>query len=79
MEAGLQTIFGRQVDLVIVPVVEVGPDMHVPAQFRENHPEVPWSEMRGMRNQMIHHYGDVDLHIVWHTAQDNIFTTPETA
>ena len=44
----------------------------VSAQFREKHPEIPWSEMRGMRNRMIHHYDDVDLHIVWNTAQDNI-------
>ena len=44
----------------------------VSAQFREKHPEIPWSEMRGMRNLMIQHYDDVDLHIVWNTAQDNI-------
>ena len=44
----------------------------VSTQFREKHPEIPWSEMRGMRNRMIHHYDDVDLHIVWNTAQDNI-------
>lgn len=44
----------------------------ISVQFREKHPEVPWSEMRGMRNRMIHHYDDVDLHIVWNTAQDNI-------
>ena len=44
----------------------------ISVQFREKHPEIPWSEMRGMRNRMIHHYDDVDLHIVWNTAQDNI-------
>ncbi len=27
-------------------------------------PDVPWSDMIGMRNMMIHDYDDVDLHIV---------------
>ena len=44
----------------------------VSAQFRDKHPKIPWSKMRGMRNWMIHHYDDVDLHIVWNTAQDDI-------
>lgn len=44
----------------------------ISVQFREKHPEIPWSEMRGMRNLMIHHYDDVDLYIVWNTAQDSI-------
>ena len=44
----------------------------ISVQFREKHPKIPWSKMRGMRNLMIHHYDDVDLHIVWNTAQDNI-------
>lgn len=44
----------------------------VSAQFREEHPQIPWSKMRGTRNWMIHHYDDVDLYIVWNTAQDSI-------
>ena len=44
----------------------------VSTQFREEHPQIPWSKMRGTRNWMIHHYDDVDLYIVWNTAQDSI-------
>ncbi len=32
------------------------------------HPELPWSEMIGMRNILIHEYDDVDLSIVWRTV-----------
>ena len=31
------------------------------AAFTEAHPEVPWRNMRGMRNRMAHGYFDIDL------------------
>lgn len=33
-------------------------------------PEVPWAEMIGMRNIMIHRYDDVDLKVVWASVRD---------
>jgi uncharacterized protein with HEPN domain len=38
--------------------------------FIQAHPEVPWRNMRGMRNRMAHGYFDVDLELVWQTAQE---------
>lgn len=40
------------------------------AGFTEAHPEVPWRNMRGMRNRMAHGYFDIDLDVVWETAQE---------
>ncbi len=36
------------------------------------HPNIPWREMIGMRNMMIHDYDDVDLHVVWQTVQQDL-------
>jgi len=33
--------------------------------FRESHPELPWREMIGMRNVLVHGYFAVDLEAVW--------------
>ena len=33
---------------------------------------LPWSEMIGMRNIMIHDYNDVDMVIVWETVQNDL-------
>jgi len=41
-------------------------------EFLTAHPELPWIEMRGMRNKMIHNYFDVSLTIVWNTIKDNL-------
>jgi len=40
------------------------------AAFTEAHPEVAWRNMRGMRNRMAHGYFDIDLNVVWDTAQE---------
>jgi uncharacterized protein with HEPN domain len=40
------------------------------AAFTQAHPEVPWRSMRGMRNRMAHGYFDIDLNVVWETAQE---------
>ncbi|MDD4172310.1 MAG: DUF86 domain-containing protein [Syntrophomonas sp.] len=36
------------------------------------YPEVPWYEMKGMRNLAAHEYFRVDLQIVWKTIQDSL-------
>ena len=45
---------------------------HIPEQVVNNHPEVPWHLMRGMRNRVIHAYFAVDPQIVWETVQNDL-------
>ena len=35
-------------------------------------PDLPWSDMIGMRNVIIHEYDDVDLFIVWETVHNDL-------
>lgn len=37
-------------------------------EFVQSHPDVPWRNMRGMRNRIAHGYFDIDLEIVWETV-----------
>ncbi len=41
-------------------------------EFRARYPEIPWSEMAGMRDVLIHGYDQVDLEEVWKTASVDI-------
>lgn len=38
-------------------------------EFREQHSEIPWGQIIGMRNRMIHAYFDLNLSIVWEVVQ----------
>ena len=38
--------------------------------FVDQAPELPWKQMRGMRNRMAHGYFEINLDIVWVTVQD---------
>ena len=40
--------------------------------FKEKYPEVPWKDMAGMRDKLIHDYIDVDLNIVYQTVSVDI-------
>jgi len=44
----------------------------VSKELRSKHPDIPWSDMAGMRDVLIHNYIDVDLGVVWKTASENI-------
>jgi uncharacterized protein with HEPN domain len=41
-------------------------------EFIAQHPELPWADMRDMRNIVIHAYFDVQAQVVWRTVQDDL-------
>jgi uncharacterized protein with HEPN domain len=38
-------------------------------EFIKRHSDIPWQQMRAMRNVVIHEYFFVDLQIVWNTVK----------
>ena len=45
---------------------------NVPDEIRQEYDDVPWSEMTGMRDKLIHGYPTVELQIVWTTIQEEV-------
>lgn len=41
-------------------------------EFTTAHQDLPWQQMRGMRNRMAHGYFDIDLDVVWDTVQASL-------
>ena len=56
----------RQLEIIGEASGNLSPD------FREKYPDLPWSQIIGLRNRLIHAYFDINLGIVWDIVQTNI-------
>jgi uncharacterized protein with HEPN domain len=60
----------RAVELNFIVIGEAA--AQVAEEVQEQHPEVPWHLMRGMRNRLVHIYFSVDPELVWDTIQNDL-------
>ena len=44
----------------------------IPQEFRDDHPEIRWTEIIGMRNRLIHSYDDVDFDFLWSVVRNDL-------
>lgn len=40
---------------------------HVPDDFRQKYPQIPWRKIAGIRDVLIHAYFGVDVRVIWQT------------
>jgi len=57
----------EQLALAVVRLIEIIGEAaaKVTPQLQEKYPSIPWKEIVGTRNRLIHGYEEVDLDIVW--------------
>ncbi len=44
----------------------------VSTSFRNAHPEIPWRQIIGQRNVLIHEYGEIKQERIWKTVTENV-------
>ena len=58
---------------VTMPILQIGElANHLSEEFKQQHKQIPWNEMRGIRNLMAHQYHSVDFEIIWDTSRADI-------
>jgi len=63
----------KTVDAVLHNISVIGEAAgHVPENVVSAHPEIPWGDMRDMRNVIVHAYFRIDNEILWDTVQLNL-------
>lgn len=45
---------------------------HIPESIRIKYPEIPWKDMVGMRDKVIHEYFGVDFKVLWKTISHHV-------
>jgi len=44
----------------------------VPEEFQDDHSVIPWTEIIGMRNRLIHGYDEVDFDFLWNVVRNDL-------
>ena len=45
---------------------------NVPYEVREKYPSVPWKDLAGIRDKLIHSYFGINLEVVWLSVKEGI-------
>lgn len=45
---------------------------NIPEDLKKNYPEIPWKDMAGMRDKLIHGYFGVNVGRIWKTVKEEI-------
>ena len=64
----------RTLQLAVVKAVEIVGEAasRLSADTRSRHTDIPWSDIVGMRNRLVHGYFDINLLRVWETVERDI-------
>ena len=45
---------------------------NLPDEIRENHPDIPWKKIAGLRDELIHHYFGIDIELIWNIVENDL-------
>lgn len=58
---------------VLTPVTQIGELVKkIPMDFRNQHNEIPWKNIAGMRDIVVHNYETIDKAILWDVIENEI-------
>lgn len=61
------------VDSVMFRLIQIAENSDkLTEEFKGQHAAIPWRAMKGLRNRIVHEYGNVDLGVVYDTVRNDI-------
>jgi len=64
------SIYRNAISMCVLQIGEL--TGHLSDSFKEMYNEVPWKNIKGMRNFMAHKYGDISISTVWEAIAEDV-------
>ncbi|MGI6377848.1 MAG: DUF86 domain-containing protein [Bacilli bacterium] len=62
------------IDATMFRLVQMAENInHLSKEYRDNHKKIPWEEITGFRNKIVHEYGKTDYTIVYEIISEDIY------
>lgn len=63
---------------ILTPVTQIGELVKkLPLDFREKYNQIPWKNIAGMRDIVVHNYETIDKAILWNVTEEEIYKIKE--
>ena len=64
----------RLLNLALVRLLEIVGEAanRIPPEEQAQHPQIPWAQIVGLRNRLIHGYDSVDFDILWQIVDQDL-------
>ena len=63
----------KTIDAVVHNLEIIGEAVRwLPPEFKEQNPSVPWQQIAGLRNRIVHDYFGLDLEIIWRVLESSL-------
>lgn len=60
-------------DSIMFRLVQISENsVRLTEDFKRRYGEIPWTAIKGLRNRIVHEYGEVDLSIVYDTVKKDV-------
>jgi len=69
------SVYRNSIALCILQIGELTNNLS--DDFKNNHSQIPWKSIKGMRNIVAHKYGSIDIQILWETSETDIINLYE--
>ncbi len=68
----------KTIDAVVLRLEQMAEKIKkISPEFKEKHNEIPWGEILGFRNGLVHEYGSTDFSTVYEVATQDIYQLKE--
>ncbi|MDP0995627.1 HepT-like ribonuclease domain-containing protein, partial [Klebsiella pneumoniae] len=64
--SSLQDMIARRIEIIGEAV------KNLPEDLKREHPEIPWRDIAGLRDIVVHQYFGLDLELIWDVVEKDI-------